>query len=482
MNGLRQTVRSLRRQPGFTLVVILTLALGIGTNAALFSVVQAVLLEPLPFHDAGRVAMLSEHSRTMDTGLVSPITFEDWTLRNEAFSELAAFRHWENRTIDFSGDKPEPILQVTATPNYFRVLGFQPLFGRTHGEEKAGGVNEAVLSYEVWKRRFGGNRRVIGTAIHISGAAFVVVGVMPPAPHDLAIGWGDVWTPLHWYNMQENRATSYRARYLRVLGRLKPGISMAQAQVRMDVLQRRLAREATSVAAGYSVHVESLENALVGRFRTALLVLLGAVGFVLLTACANVANLMLARGVAREKEVAIRTALGASRSRLARELLLESGLLSLFGAGLGFVLAYSGLRVLKYTLASKVPRLTEAGLNVPVLLFTLCVILASSILFSLAPLFELGRASTHGTLKEAGRTGGDSVRRQSLRKALVAAEFAFAVLLLVGAGLLLKSFAHLLRVHPGFEFSNRVTVDVILPTNMRIVRSEFLFIAVCCAN
>ncbi|HUA58735.1 MAG TPA: ABC transporter permease [Verrucomicrobiae bacterium] len=464
LRDLRFTLRGLAKRPGFTIVVVLTLASGIGTNTALFSVVHAVLLDPLPFHEADRVAMLSEHSRAMDTGLVSPITFDDWKTRNEVFSDLAAFRHWENRTLEFQAGQPEPILQVTASPNYFQVLGLQPLFGRTFGEEKAGGTNEAVLSHELWSRRFAANRDVIGTAIRISGAPFVVVGVMPPAPHDMAIGWGDVWTPIHWYNLQQNRATSYRARYLRVLGRLKPAVSMAQAQSRMDVLQRRLEQEATSVAAGYSARVESLETALSGRFRPALLILFGAVGIVLLTACANVANLMLARGVAREKETALRSALGASRARLAGGLLLESGVLSLAGAGLGLVVAHAGLWFLKYALAARLPRLAEAGLSAPVLLFTLALAVVSAVLFSLAPLTGFGSRSVHETLKEAGRTGG-GVRRQRLRTVLVAAEFAFASLLLVGAGLLLKSFARLLDVHPGFETANRVTVDVIVPAN-----------------
>jgi predicted permease len=310
------TFRSLLKRPSFTAVVVLTLALGIGANSAIFSVVPAVLFNPLPFREADRVAMLSEHSRTMDTRPASPITYDDWDDRNEVFSELAAFRHWENRTLEFPSAPPEPILQVTATPNYFHVLGFEPLFGRTHGPEQPGGVNNAVLNHELWTRRFAANRDALGKAIRIPGASFVIVGVMPPAPHDLGIAWGDVWTPIHWYNMQYNRATSYRARYLRVLGRLKPGLTMAQAQGRMDLLQNQLWQEATSVTKGYAVRVESLEDALVGRFRPALLALFGAVVFVLLTACANVANLMLARGMSREKEAAIHRALGASRGRL----------------------------------------------------------------------------------------------------------------------------------------------------------------------
>jgi putative ABC transport system permease protein len=409
--------------------------------------------------------MLSEHSATMDNGLVSPITYDDWVHRNEVFSQLAAFRHWENRTIEFAGGDPEPVLHVTASANYFQVLGLQPLLGRAHGEEKSGGVNEAVLSSEIWRRRFASDPQVLGKTIRISGVPYVVVGVMPSAPHNLRIGWGNVWTPIHWYNLESNRAASYRARYLRVLARLKPNVTMAQAQGRMDALQHQLEREATSVAKGYAVRVESLQDALVGKFRPALLVLLGAVGFVLLTACANVANLLLARGIAREKEIAIRVALGAARSGLVRAMLLENAVLASLGAGVGLGLAYWGLWLLKYSLASRVPRIAEAGLSLPVLLFTLFLMAVSVLLFSLAPMLSLGTGNVHETLKEAGRTSGGGVRRQRLRSLMVMAEFAFATLLLVCSGLLLKSFARLLQVHPGFELSQRVVADLVLPAN-----------------
>jgi putative ABC transport system permease protein len=321
----------------------------------------------------------------------------------------------------------------------------------------------------LWQRRFGSSRDVIGQTIRIARAPFVVVGVIPPGPRDLSIGWGDVWTPIHWYNMQQNRATGYRARYLRVLGRVKPGVTLAQAQSRMDLLQSQLEQEASSVAAGYSAKVVSLDEALVGRFRTMLLVLLGAVGFVLLTASANIANLMLARGAAREKDLAIRIALGAGRARLALELLAESGVLSLLGAGLGLVLAYGGLWLLKYSLAAHVPRIADAGLKPAVLLFTLILAAVSVCFFSLAPIVLQGRSNVHETLKQAGRSGAGGVRRQKVRTLLIAAEFAFAALLLSGAGLLLKSFAHLLRVDAGFALAGRTTDDVIScrPTSIR---------------
>lgn len=464
MKTLRYGLRTLRKRPGFTAVVTLTLALGIGTNAALFSMVYAVLLSPLPFGEPDRIAILSEHSRTMDTGLVSPITFDDWSHRNEVFSELAALRYWENRMVEFANGAPEPILQVTATPNYFRVLGYRPLFGRTYVEEQAGAVNEAVLSYELWHRRFNGRRDVLGSTLRVSGTAFVIVGVMPPAPHDISIGWGDLWTPLHWYNMQRNRATSYRDRYLRVIGRLKPGVSMDQAKGRMEALQQQLAREATSVAAGFSVRLESLDHALVGRFRRVLMFLWASVGLILLIACANVANLMLARGVERRKEIAIRSALGASRQMLFKQLIVESSLLSLSGAALGIILAQSGLQILKHFLASSVPRLAESGLSLPVLLLTLALVVILTVFFSVLPAAELG-GSVAEILKEAGRTGTGGVRRQRLRSLFVAAELAFAVLLLVSAGLLLKSFAHLMRVDPGFATTNRLLADVVLPSD-----------------
>jgi len=463
IGDLWRNARSLSRSPAFTATVVLTMALGIGVNTAIFSVVQAVLLDPLPFPESDRIVTLAEYAPGADTGLVSPITFEDWGLNNQSFEELSAFRFWENRSIQVDGGEPEPVLHITATPNFFSALRLQPAVGRVYAEERAGGANEAVLSHELWRRLFGGEPTVLGRTVRISGASFTIVGVMPPAPKDISIGIGDIWTPLHRYDVKNLRATSYRARYLRVVGRLKPGTTVDQAQAQMTLLQKRLEEEAASVAKGYSVRVKSLKEAMTGRLKPVLLILMGAVGFVLFEACANVANLSLARGVEREKEVAIRIALGASFGRIIREFISESLVLCSAGAVVGLGLAYAGLFCMKYYLAPELPRLNAAGLSVRALLFTLVVVVLCAIAVGLITSRGYLRGNWQVGLKESNRGNSGSVRRQRMRNALVASQVVFAVVLLVGAGFLIKSVSKLLSVSPGFNTSNRVVVDVVLP-------------------
>jgi putative ABC transport system permease protein len=461
---LWRSIRSLSRTPGFTATVILTLGLGIGVNTAIFSVVNAVLLEPLPFPESERVVVLTEHAPGVDTSLVSPITFDDWETRSQLFEHLAAFRFWENQSIQVDDREPEPVLHVTATPDFFAALRFQPAFGRIYADQQDGGVKEAVLSDELWRGLFNADTTVVGRTVRMSGAPYIIVGVMPPVPMDVSIGMGDIWSPLPLYNVQQRRATSFRARYLRVVGRLKPGITVGQAQAQMSILQRQLEEEATSVAKGYSVRVESLKDTLTGRIRPVLLILMAAVGIVLLGACANVGNLALARGVAREKEVSIRLALGAGYHRIVREFLIESLVLSAAGAVAGIGLAYAGLFCLKYYLVSEVPRLDRAGLSIPALLFTVAVVIVCAAVVGLVTSIGYLRRNLQDTLKESSRGGSGSVRRQRLRKALVASEVVFAVVLLVGAGFLVKSVAQLMRLSPGFEVDKRVVVDVVLPS------------------
>jgi putative ABC transport system permease protein len=428
----------------------------------MFSVVYGVLLAPLPLAEPERIAILSEYTPGVENSLVSPITYEDWSLRSPLFEELAAFRFWENRTIEIDGADPVPVLHITPTADYFRALGWSPAIGRTHGEEKAG-VNEAVLSHDLWMRLFQGDRNVLGKSIRISGASFVVVGVMPPIHKDISLGLGDVWTPVHRYDIAKRRLTSYRSRYFRVIGRLKKGVTIAQAQTQMTALQQQLALETTSVAKGYNVRVETLEDGTSGAIRPYLLASFGAVAFVRLIACANVANLMLTRAAARSKEFAVRMAMGANRRQLAGSALAESFVLALFGGGIGLVLGYYGLFLMKLHVAASIPRLAVVEMNWPVLLFAAAVVIVCALLFCLTPVLAFDLAGLQSALKESGRSGAGGVHRQRIRALLVASEIALAVLLLTSAGLLLKSFARLLEVHPGFETADRVTADVILP-------------------
>jgi putative ABC transport system permease protein len=461
MNDVRLAVRQLRQHRGFATLVVLTLALGIGANTAVFSVVHAVLLNPLPFTDPDRVLVLGEFTPSVDTRFVSPVTYDDWSRRNDVFATLAAFRYWQTVNLEDGTGDPQPIDLVTATPSYFDAIGARPLVGRIYKEEQTkGGGTEAVLSHEFWMRRYAGDRGVLGKVIRIRGAAATIVGVMPPVAADLSIGWGDVWTCLYRYNIQEQRATKYRSRYLTVVGRLKPDVTVAQARDRMTSLQHQLWKEDSSVASGYEVRLDKLAETLTGRVRQALFVQLAGVIIVLLVACANVANLMLARAADRRSETAVRLALGASRRRLFGTLLAESVLLAVAGGVLGIALASSALAALQWFQAD-IPRVAEASINVPALSFALLITILAAILSSLAPLVELRRADLQTVLRQGGRTGTQAPHR--VRRFLVAAQTAFACLLLISGGLLLRSFQNVLRVDPGFRPGGALVFDLFLP-------------------
>ncbi len=462
---LRHGGRSLTARPGFSLVVVLTLALAIGANTAMFGVLQAVLLNPLPFRDPDRIVVLGERSASIDTEFVSPITYDDWKTRNQAFTELAAFRYWETVNLEDTSGEPQSINLVTASANFFSVLGVSPLVGRTYVEEQnKNGGSEAVISHELWMRRYHGDPAIVGTAIRVRGSTATIVGILPRTSLDLSLGWGDVWTCLYRYNIQEQRATSYRARYLSIVGRLKPDLSIEQARTRMETLQGQLAREATSVAAGYEVRLTPVEDVLSGHVRVTVLVLAAAVGLVLLVACANVASLMLVRASGRHRDTAVRRALGAGTVQLLRLVLAESLLLGTAGAAAGVGLAQLSLVMLKQ-LQPDIPRVGDAALTPGVLAFTAAITVGATLLFSLAPMLDLSRADFKDALNAGGRgaSGGPLARRA--RSALVACQMALACMLLVGGGLLFRSFENLSRVDPGFSARNAAVFDVSLPTS-----------------
>jgi putative ABC transport system permease protein len=461
----RYAWRSLVKRPGYALVIVGMLALAIGANSAIFSALQAVLFNPLPFRDADRVVVLGELAPALDTQFVSPITYDDWNARNDAFGELAAFRYWQTVNLEDTTGDPESINLVTATANFFPALGLSPLIGRSYKDEqnKAGG-SEAVISHDLWERRYHGDPAILGKAIRVRGTTTTIVGVLPPASLDLSVGWGDVWTCLYRYNVQQQRATSYRARYLSVVGRLKPGMSLEQARARMTTLQHQLWREPASVAAGYEVRLQSIADALTGRVRLGVVVLFGASGLVLLIACANIANLMLARAAAREQETAVRLALGAGASQLLRLLLIEALTLAGLGAGVGLVAAYASLTILRQA-HPDIPRIADAALTPSVLVFTAGITLLVALVFGLAPLVHLRNATLGSSINDSARGSSAGLGRRRVRTFLVACQMALACALLIAGGLMFRSLRNLLSVDPGFRARSAVVFDLYLPSS-----------------
>jgi putative ABC transport system permease protein len=467
LQDIRYGVRVLARHRGFTAVAVLTLALGIGANTAIFSVVNELLMRPLPFRDAERLVMLWEiSSEGRHQNSTSRANFRAWREQSTAFEGMAAFS--DQRLSLSGGGDPEEVSVQFATPELFQVLGVEPILGRALMPEDArpGTPDIAVLSYAIWQRRFGGNPGVVGQPITLNGVPYTVVGVLPAG-----FQWhirkksstgrpAEIWTVL----TMPTSGPATNGRFLSTVGRLKPGASLEQAEAEIKTIAARLEQDAPNFNTGWGAEVIPLREQFVGNVRTALLILLGAVGFVLLIACANVANLMLSRAAAREKEIALRTALGAHRLRIIRQLLTESALLSVLGSLLGLVVAWWGTRALAAISPRDLVNLQGVGLNLPVLAWTLVISLLTGIIFGLAPALEATRLNLNDTLKEGGKgTGGQGTRSRRLRGALVIAEVALALVLLASAGLLVKSFLHLQRIDTGFDTENVLTMVVRLP-------------------
>ncbi|HVG21877.1 MAG TPA: ABC transporter permease [Blastocatellia bacterium] len=467
LQDIRYGARVLARHRGFTIVSVLTLALGIGANTAIFSVVNALLLRPLPFRDADRLVMLWEiSSEGRHQNTTSRANFRAWREQSNSFEGMAAF---SDQRLNLTGDaEPEEVSTQFATPELFQVLGVEPIIGRgmTQDDARPGSPDVALLGHGIWQRRFGGDPGVVGRTIMLNGAPVTVIGVLP-AGFQWHIrkrsGTGrpaEIWTVL----AMPTEGPATRGRFLSAVARLKPGVSLEQAEAEMKTIAARLEQDAPQYNKGTSTEVIPLREQLVGNVRPALLILLGAVGFVLLIACANVANLLLARAAAREKEMALRAALGAGRPRIVRQLLTESLLLAVTGSLLGLGLAWWGTRALVAISPHDVINLQGVGINLAVLAWTLVVSLVTGIIFGLAPALEATRLNLNDALKEGGKgAGGQSSRSRRLRSALVVGEVALALVLLASAGLLVKSFARLQKVDAGFNADNVLTMVVRLP-------------------
>jgi putative ABC transport system permease protein len=460
IKDIRYGVRSLLKHPGFTLIAVITLSLGIGANSAMFSTVNAVLLQPLRYPESERIVLLEgvNPAAGITQSNMSIPDFADWQQQNQAFEQLAGFV--SGGSLLTSGDETERVRGTGVTTDFFPLFRTAAIRGRTVQLEDAekGRDPVVVLSYGLWQRRFGAAENVIGSKVTLGGKSTTIVGVMPAA-FDFP-GQSELWVPYPIDAAAERRDN----RFFSVVGRLKPGVPIAQAQAALDTINQRLAQSYVETNSGWSVRVINLQERLVGSMRKSLLVLLGAVAFVLLIACANVANLLLARGTARQKEIALRAALGASRWRVVRQLLTESLLLSVIGGGIGLTLSFWLTKLFISVSPPNTPRFDEIKPDARVFIFTLGLTVLTGIIFGLVPALQASRTDLSGGLKEGGRTGSGGSHHKRLRSLMMVSEIALSFMLLVGAGLLIKSFMRLRDVSPGFTPENVLTMRISMPS------------------
>ncbi len=456
---LRYGVRTLLKNPAFTTIAVIALALGIGANSAIFSVVNAVLLRPLPFDQPEQLVLVWEKRPALGRvrNPASAPDFVDWRAQNQVFEDMAAF---VGRGFNLTGgDEAERIDGAAVSPGMFRILRAQPRIGRAFqdDEDKPGQDSVVILSNGVWQRRFGADPDIAGKTVRLNDQSYTVVGVMP-ADFTFPNSSTEVWLPL---TFSQDDLNSRGSHGLNVVARLKQGVTLEQAQENMDAIAGSLEQQ-YQVNTGHGVNVFKLHEEVVANARPALFILLGAVALVLLIACANIANLLLARGSSRQKEIAVRTALGARRGRIVRQLLTESVLLALAGGLLGTLLAMQGLSLLLAVGADSIPRVKEIKLDPTVFAFTLVVSFLTGLVFGLVPALQASKPNLNESLKEGGRSASASFSRNRVRSLFVVAEVAICLVLLIGAGLMIKSFMRLTSIGTGFNSENVLAVNVAL--------------------
>ncbi|HEX3249893.1 MAG TPA: ABC transporter permease, partial [Pyrinomonadaceae bacterium] len=462
LNDIRYAVRNLLKRPAFTVIASVTLALGIGANTAIFSSVYSLLLKPLPFPEIDRVVTIWDKapSRGVLHNEVAMANYLDWRAQNQSFDQLALYRWW---SVNLTGsDSPERIQGFLVTGNYLEVTGIRPIMGRTFTEDEnqPGKDSVAILGESLWQRRFGGDPNIVGKTIMVNSVPRTIVGVMPnsvsyPVP-------GEIYGPLA---ITPELARNRQSHEFYVVGRLKPGASVQSAQADIDNITARLEQQYRETNTGLGATVFPIVADTVRKYDTGVWVGMGAVAFVLLIACANVANLMLARASGRHREIALRAALGASRWRIIRQLLTESVIVALLGGALGILVAVWGLNALRAAnpgdAAKFAPGWNHLGLNFPVLAFTIGLSVLSGLVFGLAPALQVSKPNLNESLKEGSRQ--TSGRSHALRSSLVVFEVALSLVLLVGAGLFFRSFLTLFKTDPGFNPDNVLTMSLILP-------------------
>ena len=458
LQDLRYAIRTLAKSPGFTAIAIFTLALGIGANTALFSVVDAVLLRPLPFKNPSRLVWTWGNCSLCDQAAVSPADFVDYRSQNHSFEYYGAMAGGDSLFNLTGNDKPIQIKGSMVTAGFFEALAVQPRYGRVFGpsDEKTTDPEVVILSHHLWQENFDSDPNVVGKSISLDGKTRMIVGVLA---NDIPLlRRADLWYPAPFQNQ---RMQTRRSHFLRPIGLLKRGVTISQAQSELDIIATRLASQYPATNAGFSAKLEPLRNVLIGNVPPAFVVLIGAVALVLLIACANIASLLLARNTVRQREIAIRTAIGAGRSRLIRQLLTESLVLALAGGAAGVLLANGGVELLKQLGPQSLPRLDEVSLNAVVLAFTFVIAIFTGVLFGLGPAMKASRRDLTQSLKDGGASG-DSRSKHRAHNVLVVAEVALSLVVLIASGLLLNSFWRLMRAPLGFDPVSVLTTEVSL--------------------